>query len=198
MLPLLLLLLPAARGIGESGHATGTGSGFPPALRGSPERRHQDPLSLEGQGSRCHRHSGFCSGCRLWSLVSLIAGDWHSVGSSGGSHWRAPGAPESGGAGQQMPPPFWVPPQVSLVSPPLVPWESCTGVPPWHGVSLYLLMKPGFEASLGVGGEQRPHCRDPGVQLSLSPPRAGAAGGIRTLHRPLGFSPQPSWTTGPP
>lgn len=83
-----------------------------------------------------------------------------------------------------MPLPFWVPPQVSLVSPPLVLRESCTGVPPWHGVSLYLLMKPGFEPGLGVGGEQRPHCRDPGVQLSLSPPRAGAAGGIRTLHRP--------------
>lgn len=36
MLPLLLLLLPAAHGIGESSHASGMGSGFPSPLRGSP------------------------------------------------------------------------------------------------------------------------------------------------------------------
>lgn len=50
MLPLLLLLLPAAHGIGESSHAIGTGSGFPLALRGSPERRHQGPAEPGGAG----------------------------------------------------------------------------------------------------------------------------------------------------
>lgn len=47
MLPLLLLLLATAHGLGESTNAIGLGWGSP----GSPVHRHQDPQSLEVQGS---------------------------------------------------------------------------------------------------------------------------------------------------
>lgn len=50
MLPLLLLLLPAAHGIGESSHASEMGSGFPLALRGSSVHRHQDLAEPGGVG----------------------------------------------------------------------------------------------------------------------------------------------------
>lgn len=47
MLPLLLLLLPAAHAIGESKDAIGMDSGFPLALRWSPCTGTRIPLSLE-------------------------------------------------------------------------------------------------------------------------------------------------------
>lgn len=186
LLPLLLLLLPAAQGTGESTHATGMGQG------GHPGHGHQEPPEPGGVGQVMPPLFRI-----LFRASPPVSAADIGVGFSGGLH-QDPSVP--GGVGQPMSPPI-------LSATPSVPgvttWEFCTAVPPpARSVECLCFLfswnaclspgREGWERSGGPTAEIRGsaascRCRQPDPRLPGVP---GLQRGLHTLHRSPSVSPR--------